>query len=215
MSSIENIINDREIRSLYHFTTNNGVLGILASKGIFSRKSLPEENYLEYIVKYNSADRKYDKAWLSYVNLSISRVNSEFFLQCNKWHNNDVWWCVLEIDPKIMAHEGVFFSSTNNIFPATVRSKEYLGLNYLFSDIVYGRYNKENRRSVNMPLNYTTDVQAEVLYPNPVPLSCVTKILVLKEEHQDILMGQQEGLDMEPMIPVVVEPNILPSIARA
>ncbi|WP_083797649.1 DarT ssDNA thymidine ADP-ribosyltransferase family protein [Marinobacter algicola] len=214
MSQINEIISNRKITGLYHFTTNNGILGILASHGIYSRKSLPKEKYLEYIVKYNATERKYDSAWLDYVNLSISRVNSEFFSQCNGWHP-DVWWCVLEIEPEIMAHDNVYFSTTNNIYPATRRAKGPAGLEALFSELVLGRYSAKHYRTDGFPQNYTTDVQAEVLYPKKVPLERLKRILVLEDEHQDVLMGQQEALDLEPRIPVVVDPDVLPRIARA
>lgn len=214
MSEILDIIEGRGITGLYHFTTNNGILGVLASQAILSREGLPRESYLEFIVKVNSAQRKDSPRWLRYVNLSISRVNSEFFSQCTWWHN-DVWWCVLEICPEIMNHDDVHFSTTNNIYPSAIRGEGGEGLESLFSPLVYGRYSAEHHREDGMPDNYTTDVQAEVLYPDAVPLKFVKRILVVEEEHQHILMGQQEALDFDPVIPVVVEPNILPRKARA
>lgn len=76
--TINDIFRQRHITKILHFTTNEGLLGILYSRSIKSRQRLPKEKTLEYIYKPNAVFRK-DKEWLDYVNLSISRINYQFF----------------------------------------------------------------------------------------------------------------------------------------
>ena len=85
--TIEDIIRARQIEEILHFTTNQGITGILATEEVKARLHLPEEKHLEFIYKYNCEDRSRDRDWWQYVNLSISRVNSRLFdISSNRWH---------------------------------------------------------------------------------------------------------------------------------
>jgi hypothetical protein len=75
--TIQDIIQARQITEVVHFTTHRGLLGALHSRAVKSRMRLPAEVDLKYIYTPNAEYRK-DKAWLDYVNLSISRINCEF-----------------------------------------------------------------------------------------------------------------------------------------
>lgn len=47
----------RGIREVVHFTTNCGIVGILARNAILSRRRLPQDKYLQYILYPNAAMR--------------------------------------------------------------------------------------------------------------------------------------------------------------
>ena len=68
------------INEVLHFTTNYGLLGMLAKNALLPNSELKEENTLAFIFKQNSEQRKEkNRDWLNYCNLSISKINKEFF----------------------------------------------------------------------------------------------------------------------------------------
>ena len=76
---------NRGVAQVVHFTTVSGLTGVLAAKAVKSRARLPTDKYLEHVYQPNSAIRK-DRAWLDYVNLSISRINDWMFDSSTSWH---------------------------------------------------------------------------------------------------------------------------------
>ena len=131
--TINEILRQRQITEILHFTTNEGLLGILYSRSIKSRQKLPKEKTLAYIYQPNAVFRK-DKDWLDYINLSISRINYQFFdISANRWHRDrNIWWCVLSFDPVILSHSGVYFTTTNNVYTGVRRDTGEKGLQALF-----------------------------------------------------------------------------------
>lgn len=182
--TIEEIIEQRNIEDIVHFTTNSGLTGILASKGILSRARLTEDQYLEHIALYNCNDRTRDKDWLDYVNLSITTVNMKFFgISRNKWHPGiDGWWCILSFSPEILSHSGVYFATTNNIYTSVKRKPGAEGLNSLFADKVERWSGNVASRSHDLPLNQPTCGQAEVLYPQKLSTKYLKHIYFNNEE---------------------------------
>ncbi|NLW34550.1 DarT ssDNA thymidine ADP-ribosyltransferase family protein [Syntrophorhabdus aromaticivorans] len=191
--SVEDVIKDRCIREVLHFTTHLGLIGILDSKYVVSRQRLPEDKRLEYILNLNAA-RRLDTAWLDYVNLSISRINSAFYeIASEKWHPT-VQWRILSFDPVILTHEGVYFTTTNNIYPRVLRGTRGKGLEALFALRIVGRYDSVITRGPTTPDCYPTCVQAEVLYPQKLSTDYLRKIYVIAGEEQDDVNGQISAL---------------------
>src|SRR3954469_23794344 len=101
--SISEEVKRRGISEVLHFTTNRGLVGILATEKLLSRRRLKEEDYLQFILHNNALVRQeelphFDKSqdWLDFVNLSISEINSSYFGFSGNWaHNQDLWWCIL------------------------------------------------------------------------------------------------------------------------
>ena len=72
--SIESIIAERNITEVQHFTTNNGIAGILAARALKARDLLTSNEYLEHLTLLNCPDRSRDVDWHGYANLSLSRI---------------------------------------------------------------------------------------------------------------------------------------------
>lgn len=182
--TITYIIQMRGIKEILHFTTNVGLTGILASKAVKPRKSLPKDKYLEYIYLYNCEDRSRDAAWHGYVNLSITKVNWRLFsISMFKWHSNiDGWWCILSFDPIILTHQGVFFTTTNNIYTGVKRKTGAEGLEQLFAEKVVRWEGAVVTRMQSTPANQPTCEQAEVLYPGELSLDYI-KAIYTKDDH--------------------------------
>jgi hypothetical protein len=204
--TVQDILERRQIEEVLHFTTHLGLVGILDARVVKSRKRLREDQRLEFILKLNTPFVK-DPAWVDYVNLSLTRINSTLFnISADAWHP-EVWWCILSFDPIILTHEGVYFVTTNNVYPSAIRSQGSEGLGALFAPIVHGRYSKEMRRSPDMAASLPTDEQAEALYPGELRTDHLRCIYVAKEEHQDEVHGQLLALD-HPQVNVNINRNI-------
>lgn len=175
----------RGIAEVLHFTTSNGLLGILNTGKLLSHSELPKEEQLSHIMQINCPDRSRDKDWHGYVNLSISRINGSFFaISQNKWHaKDDIFWCILCFSPEIMSHEGVLFSTTNNAYDMTKRAPELGGFEALFAPQIRLFPTKWANRSKATLDSHTTCNQAEVLYPIAVPLDYLTKIYLSSHDH--------------------------------
>lgn len=196
---------ERGITDVIHFTTNKGVLGILASKAAKSRECLSDDEYLGHVYMPNAAFRK-DTEWLDYVNLSIQRINDWMFESSEKWHRNeDVSWVALSFDPEILSHPGVVFTTTNNIYPSCERSEGLEGFSRMFSDLVVGRYGRRHVRA-GKPDSWTTDRQAEVLYPGELSIEYLQRIDVQTEKTLDDIQGMMGGVGVD--VPVRYAPEV-------
>jgi hypothetical protein len=156
----------------------------------------------------NAPFRK-DVTWLDYVNLSITRINGTFFDICSeKWHKTeDIWWAVLAFEPDILAHEGIYFTTTNNIYPSVQRGTGALGLEAMFAKKVIARYGAEILRTAATPDNWPTCPQSEVLYPMQVAIQHLRTIYVRTEAEAHEASAQLEVTHRRG-INVVVNPKI-------
>lgn len=201
----------RNITEVLHFTTNQGALGIFATGFIMSRDDLDQDKYIEHIYVPNCQDRLKDAEWTGYVNLSISRVNDHMFeVSSKKWHaTEDLWWLVLALDVSLLADPGVYFVTTNNTYTECLkRGTGVAGLDALFAPSVeWGWYHSRRTRYAGMPDALTTDPQAEVLYPDRVPIQRIHAVYVREEQHADIVRSWFDVLHV-PALPVLHRPDI-------
>lgn len=160
--SVQEVIESRHIEEVMHFTWHGGLLGVLHSRFVKSRKRLPNVEELAFLYEPNAQNRT-DVRWLDYVNLSISRINREFFGHSCRWRRDqDLWWCILSCDPVIITHPRVRFTTTNNIYPASRMGTGEAGMRALFADQVLGKISQvrcdnyvglsANRRGQNVPI---------------------------------------------------------------
>ena len=186
----------RGITQVVHFTTVSGAIGILASNAIKSRARLPKDKYISHVYRPNSQTRK-DELWLDYVNLSTERINDWMFQHSERWHAAEGNpWVVLSFHPCILAHPGVVFTTTNNIYPACMRAEGLAGFTRIFSNGIKGRYGTWHDRTNKLDA-WPTDRQAEVLYPGELPCVHLQRIDVQVEESLDTIHGILSGLDRE------------------
>jgi len=212
--TVQEIIDQRSIKEVLHFTTNRGLVGTLASRALQSRYRLPEDKYLQHILHVNAAVRPeasafFDKSdnWLDYVNLSISEINRRYFEVSERWHaDGDVWWAILSFDAVIMTHENVVFATTNNSYGLCLRERGDQGLNGLFAPIIHRKPPSWRANRVGRAAELPTCEQAEVLYPAAVSTDFLRRIYVREEEHQDQVSGWLEEFGL-PGIEVVWSPQ--------
>lgn len=201
--TVLDLANQRGIREVVHFTTNRGLLGVLYTGLLKSRVRLADDERLEHILKLNSGSRK-DTAWLDYVNLSVSRINTWFFSCSGRWHeDDDICWFVLAFAPEVLNHEGVFFTTTNNIYTGVQRQVGESGFNALFAPSITRWSGNVVVRPALHPAHLTTCEQAEVLYPEGVSTEWLRRIYVSSEDHADEVYAQIGAVGHRPVEVVV------------
>lgn len=207
---ILDFVRSRQISEVLHFTMKNGLLGILASGGILSRDQLDEDEYVEHVYKANCKDRLKDIDWIHYVNLSISRINGRMLQVSENWPDRDgQWWAVLSFDPEMLADPGVWFTTTNNTYPSCIRGTGVVGLENLFAQrVLWGHWNSPIDRTPDTPTFFTTDPQAEVLYPEKVPLDYLRAIYVKSGENVDDVHQFLGGLRLNLDVEITISPEV-------
>jgi len=206
--TISDIVKARGVSEILHFTTNKGILGILDAQSLKARARLHEDERLEYIFKLNAENRDRDSAWHDYVNLSLSRINSNFFSASGNWHKHeDLWWCVLSFLPEILDHPGVYFTTTNNMYSGVRRSTGEAGMESLFATTITKWTGNTISRRQDLPSHFTTCIQAEALYPGAVSTKYLQRIYVTNESAADELAGQISML-RHPEVPIIIRPEI-------
>lgn len=205
---IANEVRERSITEVLHFTTNRGFLGILSQGRVLPNSKLHKEDTLAFIFQQNSQSRKEkNPIWLDYINLSISRLNHEFFSYSQYLHRNDeMFWVVLSFFPNILEHDGVFFTTTNNIYPSCKRAEGHDGLVNMFSNPIEGKYQQKFYRNEGCLPSWTTCEQAEVLYPHELSLQYLDKVYVLDETTRSSVKAQMSLYNKS--IATVVDPSV-------
>lgn len=190
--TIRDLIARRGVQSVPHFTTNRGSLGILDARAVRPRERLTVDQRLEHIFMPNAANRSRDRHWHDYVNLSISRINHEFFsTSSGHWHRDDqLWWAILDFSPEILEHQGVHFTTTNNMYSGVVRAQGEAGFEAIFAPQIT-RWNVNTvTRELGMADNLPTCFQAEALYPGDLSTEYLQRIYVRDNESADELASQ-------------------------
>lgn len=208
--TIQNIIADRRIEEVLHFTTNRGLTGILASSAVMPRKRLPEDKRLEYILTYNCPDRSRDVRWHDYVNLSVTEVNLHLFgISKGKWHSGtENWWCIVCFSPVVLEHSGVYFTTTNNIYTGVRRADGPTGLENMFADRVSRWQGNVVSREPSSPANQPTCNQAEVLYPGDLSLQYLEHVYVENEDNAASVESMADVFDGIPDFDCIVSPEL-------
>jgi hypothetical protein len=213
METVKSIIDRRGIQEILHFTKgSSGLTGILHMKAVQSRYRLERDDRLAYIFEANASSRR-DTAWLDYVNLSVSEINSAFFSASCHWHKEaGEWWVILSFDPVIAEHSGVFFTTTNNFYTGVKQAQGPDGLQASFADRILKWHDWRQGvdvvalRKAGTPDCLTTCEQAEILYPKEVSTEFLRRIYVRNGEDMDDTMAQLDVLG-HGRVEVVVAPE--------
>ncbi|MEZ2583097.1 MULTISPECIES: DarT ssDNA thymidine ADP-ribosyltransferase family protein [Enterobacteriaceae] len=207
MSELEASINSKGIKEVLHFTTNKGLLGVLRTGALLPNAQLKEEDTLAFIFQQNSLKRRErDLKWLNYVNLSVTKLNFEFFEHSRGVHQYaDIYWVILSFTPEIIIEPGVNFTTTNNIYPSCIRGEGVEYFEKMFRNSIIGKFQREIFRGPSHLTSWTTCEQAEILYPGRLTLEHLTKVYVSNFEDKASIMAQLAVLGL--VLDVEVCPN--------
>ncbi|HIF9097324.1 TPA: DarT ssDNA thymidine ADP-ribosyltransferase family protein [Photobacterium damselae] len=210
MTTIREIVEDRKIREILHFSTNHGLVGMATLGAVISRDQLSTDSKSPlFALSPQNAKFRSDPDWLGYVNLSISRINSSFFEFSKRWKRSpDDYWVILSFNPEILSHDGIVFSTTNNIYHGScIRSSGLSGLENCFADVVTSKNYKNIVRPGAFPRHWTTCQEAEVLYPKKLSLEFLQCIYVDDEETSDQVLTTIELLMGRSDFNVIINPD--------
>ena len=210
-TTIADVVAARGITEILHFTTNFGLIGVGAKAAVLSRALLDVDQYLEHICKPVWISRWKDADWIGYVNMSISHISHRMFTVSRKRHDGlDLWWPVLSFRPDILSDPGVVFATTNNSYESVVQRGEGAeGLEALFgAAVAWGHYGSTHYRRTLMPDSWTTDDQAEVLYPNQLGLDHLQAVYVETEDLVDDAIACLSMWRATEDVPVICKPEV-------
>jgi hypothetical protein len=191
---------DRGVTEILHFTTDKGVMGFLVKGALLSRQGVGSDPELSFIF-LNVWPLKVPE-WADHISLSVTRINRSLIDRAEA-NLPDHWWAILSFDPEILNHDGVCFATTNNSYVDVCRRAGGVeGFADLFSERVpWGHYGSVRRRSPTTPENWTTDIQAEVLYPTAISIEHLQRIYVQLADHRRLIKAWCSAFEVE-------EPNI-------
>ncbi|MFC5731169.1 MULTISPECIES: DarT ssDNA thymidine ADP-ribosyltransferase family protein [Nocardioides] len=210
-TDIAAVVAARAITEILHFTTNFGLIGVAAKAAVLSRELLDTDQYLEHICKPVWGSRWKDADWVGYVNMSISHISHRMFTVSRKRHDGaDLWWPVLSFRPDILSDPGVVFATTNNSYEETVKRGEGVdGLEALFGPAIpWGHHGSVSTRRTSMPDSWTTNDQAEVLYPTQLGLDHLQAVYVETEDLVDEANGILSLWPATENVPVTCKPEV-------
>jgi hypothetical protein len=160
----------------------------ILSEGLYSRTILRKEKSGRYMFT--------DKVRLdkkpSRISLSVSYPNWKMFY--NKRKNNDAeGWVLLMLDSKILWELDCWFIPKN-----AASGSEYKGSKSSSCEKFVEMFDDTNRSNL-YPLNWTTDVQAEVMVKDKIPAEYIKSIFV--ENYQDKELCEQK---CKPNIEIII-----------
>lgn len=153
--TIEEFVEERGIKSLFHFTRLNNLPSILRH-GLLTKERCALAGVEPAI---NDPDR-YDGT--DAISATISYPNYKMFY-CLRCDNPDVEWVVIKLKPSLLWETRCAFSDTNagdgSVYNIPISRRQGLAaLQSMFSD-----YGHIERAMLKIPDHYTTNPQAEVL----------------------------------------------------
>lgn len=187
MNEFETEIRNRHITRLCHFTKSSNLPFILGDgrfekNGILSTDYIRKSNYLEEL------DKKRFDGCTDCVCCSIQRPNSKYMYIRKKESKNDLFhqWAILYIDPSVITSESKFSPVNAATACGENIESEISAFRGMFANpIVYKKNgtNQQKSRPNNMPLNFTTDEQAEVLIKDRIPKEKIIGVAFPKETY--------------------------------
>lgn len=207
---INEIIKERKIVELYHFTHLENLESILVN-GLLSRNNIEDKNINALINDADRFDRHRD-----HVSISVSFPNYKLFYTFrNKISSLKDDWVVIGISPKLLSSykEKLFtcHNAAHDLYHCR-NDKMYTTakkLENMFREDIENPKNYEyeiiKRSDLDIPINYTTDPQAEVLIKSKIELKYFTNIYSNSEEIKKYIAN---NFDLPEKIKVLVNPNL-------
>lgn len=185
--SIQEYAKSRGIRSLIHFTRKSNIASIL-QHGLVRRDILVENGFSNYNDKIR-AD------YTSAICTTISFPNYKMFYRL-QMENPAVEWAVIEINPSALWELDCAFCVTNAASASVtgIPIEQRKSLESFRS--MFGNASGKIREELNIPNEYATDPQAEVLFINGIPREYIMNINVKLPAERFSLMQLHKNIDI-------------------
>lgn len=179
---IQEVVDQRGIRELVHFTPVANLLSIL-KHGLLSRQELNRRRLRYVVVDQERFDRLKD-----YISLSVSFPNYKMFhmkrQELQDQVDPDRGWAVLLISPRVLYELDCLFFRTN---AASRCFQDKSNLWQLATAWAFRCMFYEHECRERIPLWYTTDPQAEVMVRQWVPPQYFLGIAARDQRHREFL----------------------------
>lgn len=196
---------ERGVEEVLHYTSERGVMGSVMKQALLSREQVENDDDVAFI--FEGIWERKDPEWVDHISLSVSRINLDLF---NRSRTNfpDFWWAVMSFDVEILDHDGVCFTTTNNIYPPCRRGNGLAGFEAMFDEsIEWGYHGSEKWRPAEHPDSWTTDRAAEVLYPTRISLEYLRRLYVPGKQHRRMVSAWAEAYGVDDLrVEIDLEP---------
>jgi len=190
MKDIEQFCETQHIKSLVHFTPIENITSII-EQGLLSRRHLEKNK-----ISFTPTDQFRMDGWLDCISVSISWPNYKMFCQKRDENITAKGWAILQLHPSILWELPCKYYATNAASKSSAFNNDYHS-----SPWTLRRMFEFEEHRINIPLNYTTDPQAEVMVTKHIPTSYIKGILV--EDAKDLTFIRQQT-----DFPTEIYPNI-------
>jgi hypothetical protein len=202
--SVSERARERGVREILHYTSNKGLMGCVMKGAVLSRERVEADPDVAFI--FEGVWERKDHAWLDYISLSVARINLDLF--CRSRNNfPERWWAILSFSPDILDDEGVWFTTTNNVYEdCCERGQGLTGFEAMYGSLIeWGYYGSRKLRSAAHQDAWPTDRAAEVLYPGTIPLAYLQTVYVPGQKHRRMVNAWTDSFD-KPELNVTVGP---------
>ena len=211
---IQKQVRAREITRLVHFTRIQSLEGIIGDRRIESTRRLLESGRMTGRMIERNDDKRLD-GYLDFVCCSVEYPNV-YLLHEYRQRNPDQQWVHLCLKPNILALKTTKFAPVNAASELGTQVNGGIdGFSAMFEKHLPGRsYVRKKTHLSNCP----TDLQAEVLVKDSVPLSAIDEVIVESAADAatiDLLI--QDWPDRNPSVevqPLLFDKDELPKIIR-
>jgi hypothetical protein len=187
-STIKEFASERGIKYLMHFTRATNLDSIL-QRGLILRDRLIAEGYNEF----NDMHR-YDGT--SAICMSIDFPNYKMFWGLRK-DNPNVEWIILVIAPEVMWTFNCAFCATNAATTAVANTALTQRCTLEGLRAMYADWEDKSRSLLNIPSNYPTNPQSEILILEGIPSSLIMGVFVQNEDMKKKLKSKYPNLEVK------------------
>lgn len=176
---IKDIITQRKIKNLFHFTLTENLQSIIECGGLLSRSRLEEEK----LVFLGHDSYRHDKCPEA-VSLSVSFPNYKMFFKF--FSSSKKTYAIIIIDSCVLYEHECYFCKTNAAAKTESRKvQNHRNTAKAFESMFDEIEGKLSRKETGLSSSYPTDPQAEVLVFGKIELKDIRSICFASEEEAD------------------------------
>ena len=186
--TIQEFVAEREIKFLLHFTRAKNLPSIL-TRGLIPRNKLITEGFTDFNdqLRLDETDA---------VCLSIGFPNYKMFYGIQKDHANETW-VILVINPQVLWQLNCAFCAANAASSSVTAIPLWKRKQLSAFQAMYADWPTKSRADLNIPNQYPTNPQAEVLALQGIPKRYFLGIITLNSSIKEELSALYPDADIQ------------------
>jgi hypothetical protein len=194
------LIREKNIARVVHFAPFRNFHPILRSGAVLSAQQLAKR----FPENFNPTDEMRLDHRRDLISMSIAYPNLYYMERAQERFKPFVGWALLTFDPGIMLRGGTEFCTRNAAAIDKQLSPGPEGLAAMYAQEVRGAYGNTYRRSNAHPKFLPTDLQAEVMLKDEIPLDYLRSVILPSEKEAKRLVSAMRILGEQLAVPLVV-----------